>query len=154
MHLRLVDLERGLQRLPAPEYEALNLLGLHDLTGDAAASDLGVSRKTVYNRYNRGIDWLTKFLNGAEDGPVRRTLTGALDDDPLFALRACVNRHRTLFEPLDQRVKTDADLAGLQVAWAKQANSCVPLITEEARSQAERAGGRPRPLAELLPESD
>lgn len=60
----LADLDCGIRALPPKEYQAILLHGLLRHTIRDASPLLGVSRSTLYERYDAGLTWLTDYLNG------------------------------------------------------------------------------------------
>lgn len=62
--LHLADLERAIRKLPPAEYQAILIHGLLRHTFRDASVVLGVSRSTLYERYESGLSWLAHFLNG------------------------------------------------------------------------------------------
>jgi hypothetical protein len=63
IHVRLLDLERALERIPVSLYEPLEWHGLKRLTLDEVEVMLGGKRTTVHDRYQRGINSVIKDLN-------------------------------------------------------------------------------------------
>lgn len=62
--VRYADLSVALRNAPPHEYQAVLLYGLIGLTLREAATILGCSPTTVAQRYEKGIKWLTDYLNG------------------------------------------------------------------------------------------
>lgn len=61
---KLTDLDQAIKRMPPKEYHAVLLHGLLDVSG--AESHLGYSVRTLYYRYEAGVQWITDYLNGKE----------------------------------------------------------------------------------------
>lgn len=59
----LADLDRAMRRMPPKEYHAILLHGLMRHTIRDAEQRLGVSRSTLQDRYEAGIEWIARFLN-------------------------------------------------------------------------------------------
>lgn len=64
LQVRLLDVERGLRRTSLVYAQAMFLVGMLGLSLREAGKVLGVSKDTVYRRYSRGIQELTRKLNG------------------------------------------------------------------------------------------
>lgn len=62
----LADLDRAIYRMPPKEYQAVLLHGLLGHTVRNAETLLGVSRSTLEDRYQAGIEWLTNYLNNGD----------------------------------------------------------------------------------------
>jgi RNA polymerase sigma factor (sigma-70 family) len=145
IHLRLLDLEGALNRLPEKEFEALQRVGLDHTPTRAVAQALGIGERTVYKRYASAISWLTEYLNQPDGQPLLRSFSFALDPDPLRSLCECVQRHKDVFERLVQRAAIDSRLKQLSVAWLPAKNMCVPVIAGQSAGEAASV-----PLSELL----
>lgn len=63
--VRLADLDTALWHMPPKEYQAVLLCGLLGMSYRAAGDALGVSHETMYTRTERGLVWLTAYLNGS-----------------------------------------------------------------------------------------
>lgn len=145
IHLRLLDLEGALNRLPGREFQVLELVGLERLSKRAAAKALKVSERTVYSRYEAAVRWLTQYLNQPDGQPPLRGFRFALDPDPLRSLCDCVRRHKALFDQLARLTAVEPRLEGLRVTWLPAKNTCVPVISNQ-----DPAEGLSVPLTDLL----
>jgi len=128
VHLRLLDLEWALERLPDDEYEVVRLVGLEHQRREPVAEELGVSVRTVDNRYRRALTSIRVLLNGSRVAPRLRSFRFALDFDPLRSLEACVRRHQSFFDDLARHAEADAQLRDLRVKWLPAKNACVPVL--------------------------
>lgn len=63
----LADIDAAIKALPPKEYQAILLHGLLRHRVLDASPYLGVSRSTLYERYDAGITWLTDYLNGVTE---------------------------------------------------------------------------------------
>jgi DNA-directed RNA polymerase specialized sigma24 family protein len=63
---RLIDIDRALETLPPTERLAVLLFGQAQMTLSASASLAGWAPSTLYDRYWRGINRMTEFLNRRE----------------------------------------------------------------------------------------
>jgi hypothetical protein len=70
--VRLVDLDRALQRVSGKRFVALELAGLRDLQLRKLEELLQVRHTTFADRKKAGVNWMCAWLNGDEDGGVRR----------------------------------------------------------------------------------
>lgn len=61
--VRVADLDRAIRYMPPKEYQAVLLYGLLGHTVRDAEQLLGVHKSTLQDRYDRGIEWLTTYLN-------------------------------------------------------------------------------------------
>ena len=61
--IRLADLDRAIALLQPKEYQAILLHGLLGQTIRDAETLLGVSKSTLYDRYDSGIAWLVRIMN-------------------------------------------------------------------------------------------
>jgi|GEM_PF-4846388 len=143
IHLRLLDLERALDRLPQPEFDVLQSVGLNRRGKAETAKALGVAERTVYNRWTKAIRWLTEYMNRPDARPPLRDFGFALDPDPMHSLAECVRRHRQVFERLIKRAECEPNLAELRVTWIPAKNACVPVLVAQGQSVS-------APLVELL----
>lgn len=147
MHMRLLDLERALERLPEAQFAATDLVELQDFSAADAGRKLGVSERTVYNRLKQALGWVVDYLNDSPDLPALRTLTYALDPNPLLAVTECVRRHRATFEQIAEHAANDPKLAGLQVRWLPATGGCVPTLHSVTADGSEETAW---PLNEIL----
>jgi DNA-directed RNA polymerase specialized sigma subunit len=110
----LVDLKCALERMPKREYAVVELVGLQDLPAKEAASRLGVSERTVYNRWKAGAEWLCAFLNDPDHQlPAERVMHLLHLPD---ALADCVDRHPTVFQRATE-LEYSGKGEGLEVRW-------------------------------------
>lgn len=61
--VRYCDLEKAIREMPPKEYQAVFSIGIAGLPLREAARQFGVSKDTMWTRYNRGIVWITNHLN-------------------------------------------------------------------------------------------
>lgn len=64
LHVRLIDIERVLPKLPRVYREAILLCGMVGLTTRTAGHLLGVSHTAIRKRYIKGLSALVIKLNG------------------------------------------------------------------------------------------
>lgn len=64
VHVRLMDLDQAMHRLPPKLRQAVLLHGQLGLSTRSAGTLLGVSKDTVHRRYHHGLAHLLKTLNG------------------------------------------------------------------------------------------
>jgi DNA-directed RNA polymerase specialized sigma24 family protein len=62
--VKLADLGRAVEKLPPKEYQAVLLHGQMRHTVRDAEQLLEIARATLHDRYESGISWLTRYLNG------------------------------------------------------------------------------------------
>lgn len=62
----LTDLDSAIKLMPPKEYQAVLLHGQLRHTVRDAEQILEVARSTLSDRYERGIAWITKYLNTGE----------------------------------------------------------------------------------------
>lgn len=62
--VRMCDLDLALKAMPPKYYQAVLLVGLIGESTRWVGEQLGVSHQTVWIRYQRGLVWLTAYLNG------------------------------------------------------------------------------------------
>jgi len=65
--IMLCDLDRAIRLLGPKEYQAVLLHGQLRHTVRDAEQALEVSRSTLQDRYNAGVEWIVRYLNGDED---------------------------------------------------------------------------------------
>jgi RNA polymerase sigma factor (sigma-70 family) len=70
--VRLVDLDRALQRVSGKQFVALELAGLRDLQLRKLEEFLGVRHTTLADRKKAGVKWVCAWLNGNTEADVRR----------------------------------------------------------------------------------
>src|SRR5262249_22020643 len=128
-HMQLLDLERGLNRLPEREFAVLQLVGLYGTSKGEAASRLRVSERTVYNRFSAGLKWLTAYMNDTKDTAPLRDFSIALVPDPVHALTECVERYREVFQKIAKLAAADPELSDLRVKWLPTEDRCVPVLS-------------------------
>lgn len=66
VHVRLMDLEQALKKLPLKLRQAVYLHGQLGLSTARAGEILGVSKDTVRRRYTNGLAHILKTLNGGQ----------------------------------------------------------------------------------------
>jgi DNA-directed RNA polymerase specialized sigma24 family protein len=66
IHVRVMDVERTVRRLPRVYREAILLCGMIGLTTRTAGKLVGVSHTAMRKRYMRGLDVLVIKLNGGK----------------------------------------------------------------------------------------
>lgn len=64
IHVRLIDVDRVLKRLPPVEAEAVFLCGIVGHNFREAGKLVGVSHTTMRRRFLRGLDYMAHLLNG------------------------------------------------------------------------------------------
>lgn len=64
LHVRLMDLEVAMDRLPRKLYEAVIVYGLLRFESRAAGEALHISHTAVTKRYRQGFDQLMYLMNG------------------------------------------------------------------------------------------
>ena len=64
VHVRLMDLEQAMRRLPLKLRQAVYLHGQLGMSTRSAGLLIGVSKDTIWRRYNHGLAHLLKTLNG------------------------------------------------------------------------------------------
>jgi DNA-directed RNA polymerase specialized sigma24 family protein len=62
----LADLDRAIADMPPKEYHSVLLHGLLRFTVRSVGEVLGVHHSTVEARYDAGVAWITKYLNGED----------------------------------------------------------------------------------------
>ncbi|HEY6022230.1 MAG TPA: sigma factor-like helix-turn-helix DNA-binding protein [Candidatus Paceibacterota bacterium] len=62
--VRLIDLERALNHLPPRELEAVIFYGMTGLPLRDVADMMCVSHTAIHNRYQRGLKYMARYLNG------------------------------------------------------------------------------------------
>lgn len=62
--VRLCDIDQGLKRMPPKYYQAVLTVGLLGESTRWAGEQFGVSHQTMWVRYQRGLEWLARYLNG------------------------------------------------------------------------------------------
>ena len=70
-NLEVRDIGAALQRLPVEQREVILLVGLEELSYEAAAKSLGIPVGTVMSRLSRGRERLRALLAGAEATPLK-----------------------------------------------------------------------------------
>lgn len=66
IHVRLMDLEVAMRRLPRRQFEAVLVYGILRFAGRAAGSALHTSEREVKRRYRHGIEQMLYTLNGED----------------------------------------------------------------------------------------
>lgn len=66
IHVRLMDLERALRRLPRKLFEPVLVYGLLRFRAREAGEALSISHTAVIKRFRQGIDEILWILNGEE----------------------------------------------------------------------------------------
>lgn len=64
IHVRLMDLERAMKRLPRKLFEPMLVYGLLRFTSRAAGEALYISHQAVVKRYRQGFEQIMLTLNG------------------------------------------------------------------------------------------
>ena len=64
VHVRLMDLEVAMRRLPWALFEVVLVYGILRFTVRDTATALGISRYAVTSRYRDGFDQILYYLNG------------------------------------------------------------------------------------------
>jgi hypothetical protein len=67
IHVRLMDLEVAIGRLPRPLFEAVLVYGLLRFTSRAAGEALALSDYAVRKRYREGVEHILYSLNGEDE---------------------------------------------------------------------------------------
>lgn len=62
--VRYCDFDTAIKKMPQKYYEAVLLIGLIGLDTRTAGKLLGCANTTAWRRYQRGIEWLHKEING------------------------------------------------------------------------------------------
>jgi RNA polymerase sigma factor (sigma-70 family) len=70
--VRLVDLDRALQRVSGKQFVTLELAGLRDLQLRALQELVGVRHTTLAYRKKAGVKWMSSWMNGNEVAGIRR----------------------------------------------------------------------------------
>ncbi|MDQ3670837.1 MAG: sigma-70 family RNA polymerase sigma factor [Actinomycetota bacterium] len=144
LRVRMLDLERAIERLPDDLYESLEALALDELSSEEAGPWLGVHPNTVRNRYRRAITALTAYLNGetplAPRRPRRSWRSGLR---AVESITLAVRAYDELFSMLEQE---DEFLAGLEVGWVQKDDRWVPLLSNDIDETARQMGLDTRPL--------
>lgn len=65
--VRFWDLSIALKNMPPKEHQAVLSIGLLGLTLRDAAKEFGVSPSTMWRRFERGHEWLLKYINNLEE---------------------------------------------------------------------------------------
>jgi hypothetical protein len=66
--VRLIDLDRALERVPTTLFVALELHAIKGLSLREQRRYTGVPHTTAQDRFKRGLRWITAFLNGEDHG--------------------------------------------------------------------------------------
>lgn len=64
IHVRLMDLDRAIKRLPRKLFEPMLVYGLLRFTSRAAGEHLAISEREIRRRYRQGFDQIMQTLNG------------------------------------------------------------------------------------------
>lgn len=66
IHVRLMDLEVAMRRLPRRQFEAVLVHGILRFRQEIAAESLHLSQQAVSKRYRQGIEQMLYTLNGED----------------------------------------------------------------------------------------
>jgi len=64
---KLADLDRAISMLPPKEYQAVLLNGQLGFALRDIETQLGISKSTLHDRYEKGLKLLVNYLNGGND---------------------------------------------------------------------------------------
>jgi RNA polymerase sigma factor (sigma-70 family) len=143
LRVRLIDLERAIERLPDDLYGALEAVAHDELSPDEAGRWLGVHPNTVRNRYRRAVTDIAEYLNGETTlGPRRpgRSWRSGLQavESILLAVRA--------YDELFSSLEAHEFLAELEVGWVQKDDRWLPLLSRDVEETARQMGLATRPL--------
>jgi hypothetical protein len=107
--VRLMDIDAALARLSPPEFEALTLVGLKQLTAQEAALAVGVDESTIRRRRDRGLDDLVRYVNDPLGAPAAMRTPGwwewvTGDDQAPVTRRRSVGRPSTTPAELEEKI--------------------------------------------------
>lgn len=144
LRVRLIDLERAIERLPDDLYDALEAVALDELSVDEAGPWLGVHPNTVRNRYRKAVTALMEYLNGeASLGPRRQRRSWRSGLQAVESITLAVRAYDELFSVLGEE---NEFLAGLEVGWVQKDDQWVPLLSSNIEETARQMGLTTRPL--------
>jgi RNA polymerase sigma factor (sigma-70 family) len=129
-HAWLVDFRSALERMPKRQYMVVELMGLQDLSAKEAASRLGVSERTVYNRWKAGTEWLCAFLNDPDHRlPAERVMY--LRNLPLRdPIADFIERYPKVFQRATELDRSEM-AEGLEVRWIAGNGWCVSVLAKD-----------------------
>jgi RNA polymerase sigma factor (sigma-70 family) len=147
LQMRLLDLERAIERLPDDLYQAIEAVKLEGLREEEAAPWLGVHPNTVRNRCRRAVSLMTEYLNGETSlGPRRKRPRWRSELQAIESIAQAVRIYPEILAVLTADGEADEWTAKLEVGWIKKGNRWEPVLSHDIRETVKRMGATPRPL--------